>query len=477
MKANLLYRSLCKLLQSKRLLHPASLPLNSLPRKNLPAEELPGFAISLCALFVGIVIFAFAGCVPAGKSSRSAAGAASQALGPANYFTVPGQMVAADSIHSIQLSKIGSPGSAPILELNADEQLRLRFDILGFGSRQLQVSFSHHNPDWTRSSLPPEFFMEGFFTHYLDAGKLSRNQRLHYRQYTFDFPNEQVSLLRSGNYMLKVEDAQNGHLLFTLPFFVFENLGAIRSSVETKQVPRQHLRIGHRPVSYYQLPEAAEQPQFDLEFYYVQNQFWGRALNADEVDFADEKEVRFTMRTEKAFTGDYEFLNLPLNTLSSSNPRIFDADPARVPVRVQLYDDAQGFAAAGTNQAETGRYGLPDADLSASYADVFFLLDPAQSYPEDTEIYLVGDFNNWSVRAGNRLHYDADTGRWKTNQVIKQGTYTYKYVLLQNNTINDLEFDNQFSGGRQEYHAFVYMRDSQQFYYRLLQVNHFFKEF
>jgi len=54
--------------------------------------------------------------------------------------------------------------------------------------------------------------------------------------------------------------------------------------------------------------------------------------------------------------------------------------------------------------------------------------------------------------------------------------YNYKYILMENGAIDDLYFDDLFLRTPQEYHALVYMRDPQRFYYRLLQVNHFFSD-
>ncbi|MEX1270396.1 MAG: type IX secretion system plug protein domain-containing protein [Balneolaceae bacterium] len=418
-----------------------------------------------------LVMLAAAGCKPFEQNDDRAA---IQDNGPSNAFNVPGQVVMADSVFSIRLARKGNPGSAPFLNLNGSGQLHLQFEILEFDSRQLRISFTHHNPDWSRSSLPPEFYQEGFYTLYLDAGQVSQNQRPDYRQYSYEFPNDQVSFRRSGNYMLRIEDTQTGHLLFTLPFFVFENEGSVTSSIETRQVPRQNHRISHRPVSRYELPGFVEQPLFDLEFYYVQNQFWGRSRQAGELDFSDEHDVQFELSSEQSFTGDYEFLHLPLNSLSQTNSRIYEADPTQIPPLVHIYDDAEGFAAG---RSLDGRYGRPDPGIRSSYANVIFTLDPEQDFAPKTEIYLTGDFNNWSIRADNRLRYNSGNDRWQTSAIIKQGQYNYKYVLLQNGKIDDLAFDDLFARGRQEYHAMVYMHDSQQFYYRLLQINHFYEDF
>lgn len=436
------------------------------------------YKISVKSFFSGghICLFCFflaagAGC----KLSESSDGIrrAAAGPGPAGMFNVPGQIFNTGQVHSIQFFRKGNPESPPMLSLTGPGQLRLQFETLQFDSRQFRVSFSHHNPDWSRSSLPPEFFSDGIPTRFITGGQPSRNQRPYYRQFTFDFPGEGFSFTRSGNYMLRVEDQDNGHVLFTLPFFVYENEGAVVSRTEEITAPRQNLRITHQPSGRYRLPDFVEQPQFDLEFYFVQNRFWGRSRQADELDFSDENESGFILSRENSFTGDYEFLALPLGELSQSNPKILDVDLGSIPPEITLRDDAQGFSASG-NAAGYGPFGRPDMDLAAQYANVIFNFQPDAQIPENGEIYLVGDFNNWSIQSANRLSYNTGAGRWQTEALIKQGGYRYKYVLFEDNQIQDLYFDDRFSRSRQEYHAFVYMRDTQRFYYRLLQVHQFY---
>lgn len=392
---------------------------------------------------------------------------------PQNYnqFTPPGHQLESEIVRSVQLNRSGNPSTAPILHLGQPQQLHLSFEILEFDSRQFRITFSHHNPDWSRSSLPPEFFIDGMDTQYLDSGQVSRAQRPSYRQYNYQFPNNQLQFTKSGNYQLQVRDHDNGQLILQLPFFITENQGDTRSTVESFPVPRQNMRVTHRPVSRYSLPDIVDQPLFDLEFYYTQNQFWGRQRRADELDFSDPDEVQFELSSQHSFIGDYEFLNLSLNNLTQSNPQIVESRPGEYPPTLFLSDDVSGFSSGSSPQ--TGRYGRPNRDLSAQYANVVFTFDPGKEISSGQKIYLVGDFNNWMISPNTELNRDENLNRWQTSTIIKEGSYSYKYVLVADNKVDDLFFDDLFSRTRQEYHSFVYIRDSNQFYYRLLHINRF----
>jgi len=411
-------------------------------------------------------------CVSTEKGSST--GSKITSTPPENQFIVPGQIKFSDLVYSIKLHRKGSPLSAPILELNGSQQLQLSFDLLEFESRQLSISFTHHNPDWSRSGLAEDFYKEGYYTLMLPFGQVSRTDRPDYRAYEYDFPNEEINFLVSGNYMLSVEDTDSGNLLFRLPFFVTENEGNIISQVENITVPRREGRISHVPSSIFETPDYITTPQFDMEFYYVQNQFWGRAKKADELDVSTPGEVQFEIARDNSFVGDYEFQILAIPELTQQNPDVLEYDPSEIPPRIVLFEDVQGFTASRTRIPLSNLSGF-DKSLNARYANVHFRFDTDEQLTGDSKMFLVGDFTNWAIRSDFRLRYMPETDQWQTNGIIKAGNYAYKYVIIQNNEIMDLTLDDSFTRSRQEYHALAYYRDPNRFYYRLLQTNNFFK--
>jgi hypothetical protein len=420
-----------------------------------------------------IVLFTVTGCGLFETGNAPGRGVSPSPSGIQNLFNPTTQLIAGNEVHSIQLHPVENHLSAPFLALGTDDELRLRFDTLGSDSRQFRVSFTHHNPDWSRSPLPPEMFLRGFHTQVISGGDLSANCRPCYRRFTFDFPNRDFSFRFSGNYMIRIEDADTGNLLFTMPFFIYENRGTVRSTVETSLAPRHDLRITHRTVSRYIYPDFVEQPRFDLEFYYFQNRFWGRAVRADELDFSSPNEARFETGSRRSFIGDYEFRFLDLSVLSQTNRQIYSFDPSEVPPLVILTDDPEGFSPIAA-PAGAGRTGRPESALTSEYANVHFRFDPADEIDSDAALYVTGDFNNWTIQPGMRMQYLDDIGRWQGSAIIKQGQYHYKFVKIEENRMNDLAFDDLFRNTRQEYHALVYMRDPTRNIYRLLQMNHFF---
>lgn len=421
-----------------------------------------------------LLLICLAGCGSYESSENRDSSPAAAATGLQNSFNPPGQLIADDTVHSIQLYKGECPEQAPFLELGSNDRLQLRFETIGFESRSFRVRFTHHNPDWSRSGLGEEQFLDGFTTLYVNGGRPGINRQPSYRQFSFSFPDETISFRRSGNYMIRVEDADSGHLVFSLPFFVYENIGEIRSRADREGVRAGTLRSRHRMVSRYELPDEVDQPRFDLSFYFVQNRFWGRMQEASETDFSAPDHVQFETGTGDSFTGDYEFRWLDLSQFTQTHPSVDDIDPGTTPPRILLREDTGGFHNPPPHGLN-GRYALPDTDPQAGYADVTFRFDAEQNVPDQADIYLLGDFNHWTPRSGYRMTFNTESQRWETTVSLKQGHYHYKYVLMENHQLDDLYFDALFADTPQEYHALVYMHDSRNFYHRLLQINHFFQ--
>ncbi|MEX1062718.1 MAG: type IX secretion system plug protein domain-containing protein [Balneolaceae bacterium] len=390
-----------------------------------------------------------------------------------NLFTAPGQAVGHPDIYSLQLFRSGSVDSAPVIRLDSNQQLMLRFDMIGEGTRQFRVSVTHHDPDWSRSPLPPEEYMEGFPEAFFGSGTPGRTQRPSYRQYEYRFPNRDLAFTKSGNYMIHVEDFESREPVFALPFFIHENEGNLRSSVETVTVPRENLRTRDIPNSTYTYPDFIDMPRFDLEYYFTQNQFWGRTLQADIWDTATPGEVFYEISREQAFTGDYEVRSLNLADVSAPGGLVREYRPDQVPPMLVLREDVQGLGGSGGNPGGS-RFGRPDPDPDARYGNLLFRFQPQQPVGTGGEVYLVGDFNSWLLLEEFAMPYNPESGFREVNTFVKEGSYSYKYVLAEEGRVQDLVFDDHFRSPRQEYVTFVYYRDPARQYYRLLQSNTFY---
>lgn len=418
--------------------------------------------------FISIILLFNAGCASLETSSQKEDnGQAETAL--QNAFSISEQKTPPQEIQSVQLYKKGEIQSAPVIALNSSEKLSLEFDYLGESTKQFKIRVSHRSKNWDESPLPIDFYLSGFSEVYFSGGSKSFSQRPSYFHYAYEFPNSQLSFKVSGNYLLSVFDYNTNELLFTLPFFVSEDKGSLETRIESVYVRRDDLRPEDQPFSRYRYPDFVEFPQFDLSYMYVQNQFWGRYRIVENSDTSTPETVNFHLSRDRAFVGNYEFNALDLRNLSADGRQILEVRKELIPPKVILRRDVQSLDVK-PGFAPDGRFGIPIDTRSAAYANVRFRLETSDYIPSYEKIYLVGDFNNWTISEQNRMKYDNQSGLWEGLAFIKEGEYAYKYVILKNGNIDDLSLDQGFRLTSQNYLTLVYYKDPTRNYDRLLKV-------
>ncbi len=425
------------------------------------------------SLFKFLLFFAFAVLI-SGCAANISNPLASQNSGERyiSRLMVPGQLPAPQSIQSVQLHRKGDTNNPPVIKLGTNEKLVLAFDELSDLSGQFRVTFTHHNKDWEISNLPSNWYMEGNNELIIGEGQRNRLSAPVYHHYSKQFPGNDVQFIVSGNYMLHVADFESGTRLFSLPFFVTENEGKLTSWVETLYNAGERNNALERPFSEFEYPEFIENPEFYLSFHFSQNRFWGDTKQSVNVDFSDKEFAEFHLSEQKAFPANYDFITLPLNDLSADGQKIIDFQPDFTPPRIILREDILNFSST-PRQGWNSTYGAPQTNRDAQYAQVRFRFTDGGQFTQRQGVYLVGDFNQWLLSDDQRLAYNEDSGYWETSALIKEGTYTYKYAIKSGEEIDDLTLSDTITRRDQEYTSFVYYRDPDMQYDRLLQVQFF----
>ncbi|HKI45976.1 MAG TPA: type IX secretion system plug protein domain-containing protein [Balneolales bacterium] len=390
-----------------------------------------------------------------------------------NIATVPDQVLPPSRIQSIQLERIGDPSAPPVIRLNSRDRLLLSFDEMSNESHMFTVKITHHNRDWGQSSLLPIDYLGNMSQDQITDGRASSVQNPSYTHYKYEFPNNTLTFLVSGNYMLHIYDYDTGKELFSLPFFVSENRNLVTTRVETLYNEGPASLQYHQLFSSYHYPDFVKFPQFNLHVVYAQNRFWGRARKADIYDISQPGVLDVHNSRNNLFVANYGFLDLNLQSFQQPQYGIVTYRPETTPPTVILRTDTPSLSTA-SGIRPFFKFGQIDNHSDAQYLRVHFSLNGDKIVDPNASVYLIGSFNNWSIQSGGKMNYDPSSGLFKGAVEIKQGKYNYKYAVVEGNKINDLRLDTNFASTRQEYVVFVYYRDQTRQYDRLLVTNDFF---
>lgn len=386
-----------------------------------------------------------------------------------NSPMVAGQVLPPDRIRSIQVYRGDNKQSLPAIELGSGDQITLRFDELGGTSRLFRVRVRHRNADWSDSRLMTDFYLRGYREDLIEGGQPSSVQDPHYMHYLYRFPNENTQLRMSGNYLLEVMEYESLEILFSVPFFVHENTGRMEVSLEELYGLDSRYRVHHQPFMRYRYPSYVISPVTDLKLHFVQNRFWGRSREADELDMSESGVFRGYLSRPASFVGVYEFRPLDLQRFDAGGPNVVEVRSSTIPPRVWLFRDVVNLDVNPRRRTPV-LHGLPRDDLRARYVDVRFELELPTREATDLPVYVYGPFNNWTIHEDNRMEYRRSTDSYVGRAIVKEGEYNYKYALVEQGRINDLRLDASFASTMQEYTGLVYFWDASRQADRLLQL-------
>jgi hypothetical protein len=105
--------------------------------------------------------------------------------------------------------------------------------------------------------------------------------------------------------------------------------------------------------------------------------------------------------------------------------------------------------------------GMANLVHGSRYADYlsfqFEFLDDARDGRDS--VFVVGEFNGWTVTSSSLMQYDDATKRFIKPTMLRRGTYDYQYVLLKNGVQDWITLEGNDWRTVNVYTALVYYRD------------------
>ncbi|HOY42366.1 MAG TPA: DUF5103 domain-containing protein, partial [Chitinophagales bacterium] len=131
--------------------------------------------------------------------------------------------VYANYIKTVQLFPKGADMAMPILNMNQNETLELHFDDLSAKPKNYFYTVQQCQSDWTPTMMNVMEYVDGFTEANINDYEFSNGTKIPYVHYKLEFPNNDMKLNYSGNYVLIVYENNRENPVFTRRFMVAEN--------------------------------------------------------------------------------------------------------------------------------------------------------------------------------------------------------------------------------------------------------------
>ena len=354
-----------------------------------------------------------------------------------------------DNIKAVRFHINGFPHSYPLIELGGGARLRLSFDDTSDEVVRYSYKFIHCDQDWQPSSLSPLEFNSGFTVDYLQDFDFSLRTLKNYVHYDLVFPNRNMKLEASGNYLLVVYNAEDEEFpVITRRFMVQESLAGVSGRV-TRAVDVSKIHT-HQEVD---LTVNVEQmrlraPLQELSATIIQNYRWDNAVVDIEPNLLGRGTVRFDYQGKVMFPGHNEYRNLDIRSVRT--PRtpmvsitnegdvygmMMQAEPVRgLGTYVQYVDLNGDFVNLRSDQNQininpevlSDQFQRFNLDFTGEYIEMTFVLDTNGELDED--VYIFGGLSEYQLKPNLRMVWNPNIGAYVGRTQLKQGFYNYHYV-------------------------------------------------
>src|SRR3990172_2462469 len=268
-----------------------------------------------------------------------------------------------DNIKTALLHKEGWQLSFPVIELNSNEKVKLSFDDLDAGTKNYYYTIIHCSADWEPSEIRETEYIEGFTENQISDYKYSFNTMQNYTHYNLIIPNEDISITKSGNYLLKVflnKDPEN--VVLSGRFMVVDRKVTIQAKV--KQATSVNDRNYKHEIDFTIIHTGYDiaDPYGDIKVIITQNDRWDNAIKNLKPLFVRNNELIYDHDEDNVFPAGNEYRHFDIKSLRYQSERIkkimyeqSDTLPVKKNHVYLLDDESRSFKRYSTDRDINGK--------------------------------------------------------------------------------------------------------------------------
>ena len=393
------------------------------------------------------------------------------------FFTsqnILSQDISAEMIHSISFQKQGENKSSNFLIGKINDRFLISFDVLSGIEYDLYYIIDHCDYNWEKSKLLKSEYIEGFDDVKITNYTSSFNTYQIYTNYNITFPNSNTSVKKSGNYIIRIFD-EYGEELFNRKFIIYENLSSVKVDIKRS---KELKNINEKQIVNFEVNPnniRFNNPDKNVKTLVFKNSNIDSPITNVKPQYKIGNKLIYKYDKELSFWGGNEYLYFDNKNIRITNVKIRGYNLKEI-YENYLFNDYPRFNRKYTYNPDINGGFLINASNSgnsnneADYANIYFTLENYNNYLNNNQdIYIVGDFNNYSTDKVYKMQFNENKNQFEAVLKLKQGFYNYKY-LIDNEIYKN---DNKSVGGNFDetenvYSVLVYYRDYGERYDRIV---------
>ena len=378
-----------------------------------------------------------------------------------------------ENIKSLSIGNESIDVGEPMLTLNSNSAINISFDQIDEQINNLQYEIIHCNINWEESELLEMEFLEGYKINYIENISKSFGTLDAYVHYEFKLPNENVTLTKSGNYIIRLFDEYDPEFsLATIKFFISENLMNVNFKVlETSNFEQRNYQQEFE-FTYSYDPNIVTDPYNNLLITLQQNHQEFNEIRVESPNFVRENSIVYLANSDKVFDGGNEFRFFDISSFRKLSENVKKINYIDSTYQVQLIKEPKrSFKQYLSYKDLNGKFFLRSFDhendeVQSEYGWVNFHLNSKEIKSND--VYIFGQLSNWEINEKFKMSYDTINQEYFHKLFLKQGYYNYLFVTSNGTKISHRTLEGAHFETENEYIIKAYYRDPIDLYDRIL---------
>ncbi|MGM9803643.1 MAG: DUF5103 domain-containing protein [Muribaculaceae bacterium] len=345
--------------------------------------------------------------------------------------------ILSSSIKTLKVSPLNNIYFPPIYVMGQpDNPLVFSFDDLSEDRKYLRYSVVHCNSNWQPSQLQESEYTTSFNYADIEDFEYSSNTFVHYVHYRFSLPNNDIDFQCSGNYIVQVyEQDSPDEILLQAEFMVCENTVMVTPTVTSRTDIDYNERHQQLSVTVTDNHHVINDPFNDITLIASQNLRTDNEVTLKRPMMVSGNKYIYQNMKELIFPAANEFRRIETVSINSLSMGVEQMEYFHPYYHATLRTD---FPRASSpyyyDSTQHGHFTIRNqdsehSDVESDYVVTHFCLQTDEPITNG-QIYVDGEFTAHQFNTSNLMRYDASTGSYTCEMLLKQGAYNYQYLWM-----------------------------------------------